>query len=262
MARKLVDIHAHAFDDKIAVKATENLHEYYGIPPVSDGMFSYLLNSAKKNNVDKLVVCATATKPTQVEMINNYVSHLLDEHIIGFGTLHPDFENIDNEIKRMKELGLSGIKFHPIFQGFEIDEEKAMKMFELIGDKFPVLIHLGDQNSDASSPKRLAKVMDTFPEMTFIGAHLGGFSEWEEAKACLLGRENLYIDTSSSVRFLKPKVAREIIRLHGVDRVLFGTDYPLSNHEFEIKCLEKLKLTDEEYERIYYKNAYRLLGIK
>lgn len=262
MTRKIVDIHAHAFDEKIAVKATENLHKYYGIPPVSDGRLSYLLESAKKNNIDKLVVCATATKPTQVEMINNYVSGLIEEHIVGFGTLHPDFGSIDAEIDRMKELGLSGIKFHPIFQGFDIDEEKAMKMFESIGSKFPVLIHVGDKNSDASSPKRLAKVMDKFPEITFIGAHLGGYSEWEEAKECLLGRKNLYIDTSSSVRFLKPKIAREIIRLHGTDRVLFGTDYPLSNHKFEVNCLKKLKLTDEEYEQIYWKNAYRLLNIK
>ena len=149
-----------------------------------------------------------------------------------------------------------------VFQGFEIDEEKAMEMFESIGSKFPVLIHVGDKNSDASSPKRLAKVMDKFPEITFIGAHLGGYSEWEEAKECLIGRKNLYIDTSSSVRFLKPKVAREIIRLHGTDRVLFGTDYPLSDHKFEMNCLKKLKLTDEEYEQIYWKNAYRLLDIK
>ena len=261
MARKIVDIHAHAFDEKIAIKATENLHEYYGISPAADGRLIHLIESSKENNIDKLVVCATATKPAQVKMINNYVSTSIGKHIIGFGTLHPDFDNLDLEIERMIKLGLSGIKLHPIFQGFEIDEEKALKMFECVGSKLPVLIHLGDKNSDAASPKRLSRVMEKYPEITFIGAHLGGYSEWEEAKECLFGK-NLYIDTSSSTRFLKPKIARELIRLHGVDKVLFGTDYPLSNHAFEIKCLEKLKLTDEEYEKIYWKNAYNLLGLK
>ena len=228
MAKRVVDVHAHAFDEKIAIKATENLHTYYGIEPAADGRLIHLIESAKENNIDKLVLCATATKPKQVEMINDYVSGLIGEHVIGLGTLHPDYDNISGEIDRIIDLGLSGLKFHPIFQGFKIDEDKAMKMFEAIGDKLPVLIHIGDKNSDAASPERLARVMDVFPEITFI----------------------------------KPKVAREIIRAHGADKILFGTDYPLSNHKYEMKCLDKLKLTEEEYEMIYWKNAYKLFGIK
>jgi len=260
MSRRVVDVHAHAFDEKIAIKATENLHTYYGIEPAADGRLIHLIESAKENNIDKLVVCATATKPTQVEMINNYVSTLVSEQIIGLGTLHPDYGNIRDEIDRVIDLGLSGFKFHPIFQGFKIDEDKAMKMFEAIGNKAPVLIHLGDKNSDAASPKRLARVMEAFPEITFIGAHLGGYSEWEQAKEYLFGK-NLYFDTSSSMRFMKPKIAKEIIRLHGADKILFGTDYPLSNHKFELECLKKLRLTKEEYEMICWKNAYKLFGI-
>ncbi len=260
MAKKIVDFHAHAFDEKIAIKATENLHKYYKMEPVADGRLIHLFESAKENNIDKLVLCATATKPTQVQLINNYISGLINENIIGFGTLHPDYENIDEEINRMIELGLSGIKLHPIFQNYNIDEEKAMKMFEKIGSKLPILIHLGDRNIDNTSPRRLAKVMERYPDITFIGAHLGGYSEWEEAKKYLIGK-NLYIDTSSSLMFLKPEEAKEIIRLHGVDKVLFGTDYPLSNHKIEINYLKKLKLKKEEYEKIYWKNAYKLLSL-
>ena len=259
--KRIVDVHAHAFDEKIAVKATENLHSYYGIEPAADGRLKHLIDSAKENNIDKLVLCATATKPTQVEVVNNYVSNLVGDNTIGLGTLHPDFNEIENEIDRILKLGLSGIKLHPIFQGFKIDEKKAMKMFEKIGNKLPVLIHLGDLNSTASSPKRLAKVMKKFPEITFIGAHLGGYSEWEEAKKYIIGKD-IYLDTSSSVRFLEPEFAKEIIRLHGVEKILFGTDYPLSNHKFEIDCMEKLGLTEEEYEKIYWKNAYKLFNIE
>lgn len=261
MAKRIVDVHAHAFDEKIAIKATENLHSYYEIEPAADGRLVHLLESAAKNNIDKLIVCATATKHTQVKMINDYVSSLINDQILGFGTLHPDFPDIETEIDRMIELGLSGIKLHPIFQNFKIDEEKALKMFEKIGGKLPVLIHLGDKNSDASSPKRLSNVMDKFPEIVFIGAHLGGYSEWEEAKEFLYGK-NIYFDTSSSMRFMEPEDARKLIRLHGADRVLFGTDYPLSNHKYEIECMEKLKLTKAEYEKIYWKNAYKLFNIK
>ncbi len=261
MAKRVVDVHAHAFDEKIAVKATQNLEKYYGIDAVSDGRLTHLIESARNNNIDKLVLCATATKPTQVQMINNYVSGLVGEHLIGLGTLHPDFEDIDGEIQRIIDLGLLGLKFHPIFQGFKIDEDKAMRMFECIGSKLPVLIHLGDKTNDGASPVRLMRVMETFPQITFIGAHLGGYSEWEQAKEHLIGK-NLYLDTSSSTRFMKPKEAKEIIRAHGAEKILFGTDYPLSNHRYEMNVLKKLKLTEEEYEMIYWKNAYKLFDIK
>ncbi len=259
--RKIVDIHAHAFDDKIAEKATVNLKNYYNIPPVSDGFLSYLLEKAEESEVDKLVLCATATKPSQVSMINDYVSSLVNDKIIGFGTLHCDFDEIDAELDRIEELGLSGIKFHPVFQNFKIDDDKAMRMYEKIGARFPVLIHVGDKNVDYASPERLSNVIDELPEVTFIAAHLGGYSEWETAKKCLIGK-NVYIDTSSSVRFLEPSESASIIRAHGCDKVLFGTDYPLSDYKFEIECLKKLKLTKSEYEKIYWKNAYKLLKLR
>lgn len=261
MPQKIVDFHAHAFDEKIAVKATDHLRTYYKIEPVSDGRLCHLMNSAEENQVDKLVVCATATKPKQVQMINDYISGLLDEHVVGFGTLHCDFDEIDAEIARMKALNLSGIKFHPIFQDFYIDDDKAMQMFEKIGNLFPVLIHMGDIYSDATTPVRLSNVMKELPQVTFIAAHLGGFSEWEATKKYLVGK-NLYFDTSSSVRFMPPKVAKDIIHAHGVDKILFGTDYPLSNYAIEFQYLENLKLTEEEYEKIYWKNAYQLLNLK
>ena len=261
MVKKIVDVHAHAFDEKIAVKATENLVKYYGDNAISDGRLIHLLNSAEENNIDKLVLCATATKPTQVQLINNYVSGLLDKKIIGLGTLHPDFEDLKGEIARMKELGLSGIKLHPIFQGFDTDEDKALKMYECIGPDFPVLIHVGDINTDATTPRRLARVIEMFPKITFIAAHLGGYGEWDEAEKYLYGK-NVYFDTSSAVRFMKPKEAKRLIRKHGADKILFGTDYPLSSHSNEMEYLEKLKLTDEEYENIFWKNAYNIFNIK
>ena len=61
MNRKIVDFHAHAFHDKIAVKAAENLNDYYGIPLAANGQFQYLLDSMREQHIDKLVIHATAT---------------------------------------------------------------------------------------------------------------------------------------------------------------------------------------------------------
>ncbi len=261
MYRKIVDFHAHAFHDKIAEKAAKNLNVYYGIPLAGNGKFQKVLDSAKEHHIDKLVVHATATKPEQVPVINDYVAGLIGPDVIGFGTLHPDFADCGAEFERLQQLGLRGLKFHPIFQGFNIDDESMFPIYEKLEGKLPMLIHVGDKNSDASSPKRLARVLDRFPGLVTVAAHMGGFSEWEEAKACLAGRDNVYVDTSSSIRFMEPEATVELIHAYGVDKVLFGTDYPLALHKEELENIDRLGLSQEENEQILWKNAYRLLNL-
>lgn len=261
MYRRVVDFHAHAFHDKIAEKAARNLNQYYGIPLAGNGRFCYLTQSMKDNHITKMVVHATATKPEQVETINDYVAGLVTKDIIGFGTLHPDYPMLAEELDRIENLGLRGLKFHPIFQGFAIDDPGMYPIYEMAEGRLPILMHVGDTNSDAATPARMAKVLDCFPKLTVIAAHLGGYGEWENAKRFLIGREGLYVDTSSSIRFMQPDEAAAIIRAHGTDRVLFGTDYPLSLHKQELEVFDRLGLTDEENEQILWKNAYRLLKL-
>ena len=261
MYRKIVDFHAHAFHDKIAEKAAKNLNVYYGIPLAGNGQFKILSDSAKENHIDKLVVHATATKPEQVPVINDYVAGLIGPEVIGFGTLHPNYAHCETEFARLQKLGLRGLKFHPIFQGFNIDDASMFPIYEQLEGKLPMLIHVGDKNSDASSPRRLARVLDRFPGLVTVAAHMGGFSEWEEAKECLAGRDNVYVDTSSSIRFMEPEETVQLIRAYGVEKVLFGTDYPLSLHKEELENIDRLNLSQEESELILWKNAYRLLDL-
>jgi predicted TIM-barrel fold metal-dependent hydrolase len=261
---RIVDCHAHAFHDKIAEKAADNLAQYYGIPMSADGLFETLKARAEKAGVTKMIVNASATKPSQVRMTNDFVASVTTENIIGFGTLHYAFTEADAELDRMEALGLRGLKFHPVFQGFAIDDAKMYPIYERLAGRFPILIHVGDRNTDAARPKRLAKVLTDFPRLVAVAPHLGGYSEWDEAEAVLLGGrfENLYIDTSSAIRFLPPARALELIRFHGAERTLFGSDYPISSAGAELALLDKIPLTDAEREQILWKNAYRLLGLE
>lgn len=264
MERKVVDFHAHAFHDKIALKAAQQLNEYYDIPLAENGLFFHLKQSMLKNKINKLVIHATATKPSQVKLINDYVKSLTEKDIVGFGTLHYAYTDYEKELDRIEKMGLKGIKFHPVFQGFKIDDEKMFPIYEQIEGRFPVLMHMGDKNTDASTPKRLINVMEHFPKMTVIAAHLGGYSEWDEAEKYIIGNDkyDIYVDTSSSVRFLEADYAAELIRRHGTDKVLFGTDYPLSLHAYELEVFDKLGLTNEDSEKILWRNAYKLLELE
>ncbi len=128
-----------------------------------------------------------------------------------------------------------------------MDEPRALRMFRAIGDKLPVLIHTGDYRYDFSGPKRMAHVLDEVPELTAIGAHLGGWSQYEEAVETLAGRR-MYVDTCSAVYALRPERAVEIIRAFGVENVLFGTDFPMWTPKEEVERIENLALTQEEKE--------------
>ncbi len=263
MTGKIIDFHAHAFHDKIAEKAAQNLTEYYGIPLAGNGKFSVVLESMKKQGISKMVIHATATKESQVETINDYVASLISPDIIGFGTMHRDYENFEAELDRLISLGLRGIKLHPIFQNFATDDPKMIPIYKAMAErKLPVLIHTGDENRDLSSPYRLANVLDKVPSLTVIAPHLGGYSEWRQARECLYGRENVYIDTSSGIRFLEPELSAELIREHGVERTLFGTDYPLALHADELERFFRIPLTEAEQEAILWKNACTLLDLR
>jgi predicted TIM-barrel fold metal-dependent hydrolase len=83
---------------------------------------------------------------------------------------------------------------------------------------------------------------------------------WNLSWDYLVGR-NVYMDTSSSLAFMEPERAVEMIRKHGADKMLFGSDYPMWDHREELDRFNALKLTENERKAILYGNAHRLLSV-
>ena len=260
---KVIDMHAHIFPEKIAVKAAESIGGFYEMPMRYDGTVSTLLNLGDKHGIEQFVVHTVATVPGQVESINTFIAESVSEHpdrFIGFATIHPDYKNIPREIDRVISLGIKGIKIHPDLQHFSIDSKKAFKLYEAIEGRLPILIHTGDFRFDYSKPTRMTAVLDRFPKLDVICAHFGGWSEWDLAAKTLVGRR-VFVDTASSLYTLSPQRARELITLFGVDNVFFGSDYPMWNPGAEYQSFCKIDLTDEEREKILHLNIERLLKI-
>lgn len=262
---KIFDAHVHVFPDKIAEKATNATGSYYGIPMYTVGTAENVKRELEKGKISGCLIHSTATKSAQVESVNDYIASLVkeDSRLVGFGSMHADYEKTDEEICRLKALSLKGIKLHTDFQGFAIDSEGAMKIYEAANrEHLPVLFHVGDKKSTLSHPERLCRVAEKFPELTVIAAHLGGYSVWDEAKNLIGHKGNVYLDASSALEFMPAETAREIILRHGTDRVLFGSDFPMHDPEKTASLLLGLGLGDEDYEKIFYKNAQNLLGIR
>lgn len=260
--KKIIDIHGHIFPENLAPKVVETLENYYNMPWQKQGTVDDLIKSMDDGGVSRCVVFSTPTKPEQVINVNDFLIKNKDnERFICFGSVHPKFSDYKEEINRVKQNGLYGFKFHPDFQYFNVDDPDMMKIYEEIGDQYPIIIHAGDKKTDYSSPYRFANILKEFPTHKFIAAHLGGYSEWDDAKEYILGK-NIYIDTSSSMCALTPQQTEEIIRLHGVDKVLFGTDYPAVSHKYELDKFLKLNFIKSEFDKMLYKNAEKLLKIR
>ena len=258
----IIDFHAHIYPAKIAEKASKNIGLFYNTQMCYDGSPEKLLESGRKIGVEKYIVHSTATVAHQVEAINNYIISEVNLHkeFVGFGTIHPDYEDFENELKRIKSLGLRGIKLHPDFQKFQVDTPGMDDVYEVIAElKMPVLVHAGDYRYDFSGPKRILHVLEKHPSLIVVAAHFGGYTEWDNAMEYLVGKK-VWFDTSSTLWKLPVEKADRMIKAHGFEKFLFGSDYPMWDHEDELKRFLRLSLSPEEREAILYKNAEKLLS--
>lgn len=257
---QIIDFHAHIYPNKIAEKATNATAEFYGITPACVGSGEELLREGKAAGISEFVLLPVATKPEQVRHINEFIIGEASAHaeFHGFGTIHPACENIQEETEFILKSGLKGVKLHPDTQRFYTDDKRMFEVFDAIQGKLPILVHCGDKRFDFSHPRRLKNVMDNFPKLQIIAAHLGGWSLFEEAFQ-ILKSTDCFLDISSCMMFLPAEQVSRYIRGYSADRILFGTDFPLWSPQNEVESFLNLPLHAEELEKIAFKNARHLL---
>ncbi len=263
---KIIDAHCHIYPEKIAQKATDSTNRFYNISSSPfHGTTEELINQSNETAVYKMVVQSVATTEKQVSSINNFIKNeaaKYPEKFIPLGTLHPNSSDLQSDIEELISLGLKGVKLHPDIQNFKIDDYRCLKIYELC-EKYdlPILMHTGDNRYDNSNPNRLFPIMDIYTNLIVIGAHLGGWSLWETASEKLFELPNLYVDTSSSFYAINHDTAKKIIDRYGVDKVVFGTDYPMWKQEDEINFLLSLGYSDDDLKKIFHDNILKILKI-
>lgn len=259
----IIDFHCHIYPSKIADKAAKNIGDFYNYPMRYHGHSEELLASGSKIRVTKYVILPVATKAEQVVHSNDFVIEQCNQHpqFIGFGTIHPEYEKYGDELMRIKDAGLCGIKLHSDFQKFPVDATCMDSIYSLMTDlNLPLIVHAGDYRYDFSGPKRILNLHKKHPNLTLIAAHFGGYTEWDESIKYLVGQD-IYFDTSSTLEWIPVEKANKMIRAHGAEKFLFATDFPMWDHEEELEKFNRLDLTGEEREAILYKNAEKLLGL-
>lgn len=262
---EIIDIHAHIYPEKIAQRATAAIGEFYGEKmQVRAGTAERLISEGAAAGITRYAVHSVATVPRQVRAINEFIAGEVARHeeLIGFITLHQDLceAEIDSEIAWGLKNGFKGIKLHPDFQKFNIDDPAAEKIYRAAAGRMPVLMHVGDDRYDYSKPHRLAAVAKKYPDTSFIAAHFGAYRCWESAEV-YRGADNVYFDTCSSLPFITTERARQLISFYGAERFLFGTDFPMWDAAGEIERFDKIPMSEWERVMIYSGNAKRILAL-
>ena len=261
----IVDAHCHIYPDKIAARAVAGTSNFYDVEFANNGTISQLLERGEKAGIDHYIVQSVATTPKQVESINEFIARSVNEHpgmMTGLGTLHPDCEDMEYQVEKIMSLGLKGVKLHPDIQQFKIDDYRCLKIYELCErEHLPILMHTGDSRYDYSNPNRIVPILEIYDSLVLIGAHLGGYSLWEEAAEKLYQFPNFYVDCSSSMPFIGTERVAKIIEYYTPDKVMFGTDYPMWGLTDEVENFFKMNFSNEDREKILSKNAQKIYGI-
>ncbi len=262
----LIDFHTHCFPDKIAGAAISKLaHASGGLEPHTNGTVSGLEALMNKSGIDAAVVLNIATNAHQQHSVNDFAASINDEsHIFSFGSVFPDSEDALYELERIKDLGLKGVKLHPDYQGFFVDDEKMKPIYKKISELGLITIfHAGLDYGFAppygGTPERMIKALKWL-DTPVVAAHWGGVNCCEEVLKHLCGQD-IYFDTSFGYSMMPKYYAQRIIEKHGTDRMLFGTDTPWHTADMEMRLLGSLELSTDDMEKIKHINAEKLLHL-
>lgn len=265
----IIDFHTHIFPDALAPKAIASLQQTAGLSVVFDGTAKGLTSLMVQDGIDTAVVLNTVTNERQIEKVNAFAFDTGRNYrqLIPFCSLHPLNDNILDRLKAFKEQGFKGIKHHPDYVAIDFDDERMHPLLSAASElRMPLVIHAG---YDPVSPKHIhatadaiCNVLDKFPELILVAAHLGGVDRWDEVAEKLCGR-NLYLDTAFCCERIgiTAEQGKRIFARHPHEKILFGSDAPWAKPSEVLEFISKLGLTDESMELILHKNAEKLLGL-
>lgn len=259
----IIDFHTHAYTDALATRAAAAVPKDSPYAPSFDCTIEGLKKQMQRCGIDKSVVLNIANKPENTTKVNDFALSLLNESsIIPFGSVHPYYKNYKYEFDRLWNEGIRGIKFQPYTQKYYVNDPIAFEIYETaLNMGFIILFHCGYDlmiPGDYGNVKAVSEVASSFKGAKIVAAHLGGWKMWDEA-AETLPKTEIYVDCSFSLGFLTE--AENYLSAFDEKRILFGTDTPWANPEKEIQNVKNLKISDEFKDKIFYKNALKLLKI-
>ncbi len=261
-----IDFHTHVFPDAVAGNAIPALEAKANVTAALNGTVSDLVDSMHRHNISKSVVCSIATAPKQFQPILDWSLAMTNKEIIALPSVHPASITVCDELQTIHDHGFLGIKLHPYYQEFYLDEDRLLPLFEKCAELgIFIVMHcgydIGFAKEERANPKQINELITKLPSLKLVAAHLGAWQQWQEVEAELIGKD-IYLDLAFVLDFLPREQAVRMIENHPKDRVLFGSDSPWADQGQAIQALKDLGLAKDLQERILHTNAEELLTSK
>lgn len=285
----IIDIHAHIYPDKIAAVTVDSMSAGAGLNPACDGTKAGIIAHMQASGVDLSVILPVATNPLKVNRLNDFALDINGKNgLMSFGAIHPDCEYWYDELARIKDCGLKGVKIHPVFQNADFDDKRYLRIFERCAELDLIVIsHTGrDVGFPAEyrcTPSQIKNAVKLTGGFKLICAHMGGWEMWDEALE-LLPETGVYIDTAFALgtykyrnnperhrdieeafgeqgSFVQSEQFMEFMKAFGSERILYGSDSPWESQLNGIDFINSLPLDEKTKSGILGQNAARLLGI-
>ncbi|HIX59780.1 MAG TPA: amidohydrolase family protein [Candidatus Blautia gallistercoris] len=269
----IIDFHTHIFPEKVARKALPKLSSVIHLDPATDGTIEGLLASMREAGIAVSVVMPTVTDPHQFDsilrfacLVNEYDYGQDGPRLISFGGIHPDSSDYKEQLQLLKDHGFAGFKIHPDYQLTCFNDIRYKRILYRAAElELCCLTHCG---YDPYSPDKVhctpQMILDVIKEVSpyhLVLAHMGSNNNYDESEAMLMGQP-VYLDMAYSLLHMDRKQLVRMIRAHGTDKVLFGSDSPWTSQKEDVEVFRSLgSLTDLEKEQIFSGNARKLLGI-
>jgi uncharacterized protein len=263
----IIDFHTHIFPDKIAKQALATLAEDSGeYLPQTDGTLNGLLASMDHAGIGTSVVANIATRPSQMLPIFDFCRHIAGRRIAPLISVHPGnrMDEVNALFLQAADSGIKGVKLHPMYQGFFIDDRTMYPLYQLIEHfGFFVVFHTGYDiafpGNTQADVERIRTIAKEFRDLLIVTTHVGGWRQWD--RAGILGAcGNVYTETSMTLTEMTDEAFVRTLSKFDEDRVLFGSDSPWTDQKEMLDRTLRLRLPESRREKMLYRNAAALLG--
>ncbi len=286
---RAIDTHVHLYPAGATANVKKFMAQYpipadfiAGLPKHFDASH-YLAHAAPYGVVAavNLPVAPRESSPRDVSRLNESCAKMMADYpgrIFSFGALNPhlSLSDIRTEVRRIRELGLLGIKFHPMksmgpgtFQEFDPTEERFYPIYRAISDAgLSIHWHAGDPMADSqkfnATPPKLQFIKESFfaDQRMYVG-HLGGMAvPWEEVVSCLGDLEGVILDTAYEYfQFAKVSIDRVVSDI-GDERIFWSSDFPYMGASRALEGFAAMgTISEEARANILFNNAAREFGI-
>jgi predicted TIM-barrel fold metal-dependent hydrolase len=230
-------------------------------------------------NVDKLCVSASRSIMYDVREGNAELDLALkkSEKLLGYVVYDPIFPESEADLELIKSNSkFRGVKIHPDYHGYSLDSKRCRDKVEAIADQVPMMLfHVSCMPGTGFSPAlTVADIAKHHPDTQFVLAHMAGtyqngnypyFPNLDSLEKVMeVCTDNVYVDTAHYLMYVYPGVMEKMYSLAWADHIVFGTDVPLQGPmqmRFAIEAINALDIPQEDKDKIFYKNAEKVLGL-